>query len=61
MTNTGSQIRRIAPKRRARPLTVLFAVFGIGLALGACSKCDVPSLFPNPSAPRSCHDGPPPQ
>jgi hypothetical protein len=32
-------------------------VLAAGLALGACSKCDVPTWQPN-KAPQSCHDGP---
>jgi len=32
-------------------------VVGLGLALGACTKCDVPNL----TAPHACHDGPAPQ
>jgi len=47
----------LARNRMARPLPILIAV--VGLALGACSKCDVPNLIPNKSAPQSCHDGPP--
>jgi hypothetical protein len=39
----------------------LLIALGFGLALGACSKCDVPNWFPNPSAPHACHDGPPTQ
>jgi hypothetical protein len=39
----------------------LLIVLGCGLALGACSKCDVPNLLPNPAAPHACHDGPSPQ
>jgi hypothetical protein len=31
------------------------------LALGACSKCDVPILLPTQAAVQSCHDGPRPQ
>jgi len=42
----------------------LLAVLGLGLALGACTKCDVPTWQPNkPSGtPLSCHgDAPSPQ
>lgn len=35
----------------------LLVLATFALALGACSKCDVP----NWSAPRACHDGPAPQ
>jgi len=48
----------VAHGRMARPLGVLIAVIGLGLALTACTKCDVPNLIPNKSAPQSCHDGP---
>jgi hypothetical protein len=40
----------------ARKLAMLVAVLGVGLALGACTKCDVPTWTPS-----SCHDGPKPQ
>jgi hypothetical protein len=40
----------------------LMAVAGLGLALGACSKCDVWKWVPNQQAqPHSCHDEAPPQ
>jgi hypothetical protein len=39
----------------------LVIILGFGLTLGACSKCDVPTWMPNPSAPHACHDGPSPQ
>ena len=58
MTNTVSYIMRIAPQR---PLAMLGALVGLGLALGACSKCDVPNLLPHQAGPQSCHDGPSPQ
>jgi hypothetical protein len=37
----------------------LLAVAGFALALGACSKCDVPDFWHRdaPAAPQSCHDG----
>jgi hypothetical protein len=47
--------------RRARGIAVLGLVFSLGLALGACSKCDVPAWLPNPAAPHTCHAGPPAQ
>jgi hypothetical protein len=56
---TGSEIKGIAAQRRARPLALLVAL--LGLALGACSKCDVPNLLPHQAGPQSCHDGPSPQ
>jgi hypothetical protein len=39
----------------------LLAIAGIGLMLGACSKCDVPTPWQHSSAggaPAACHDGP---
>ncbi len=42
--------------RRGAPAVVaLCAVIGCVLALGGCSKCDVPNLAPNQAAPHSCH------
>jgi hypothetical protein len=41
----------------------LLMLAACGLALGACSKCDVPNWLPghSPATPASCHDGPSPQ
>jgi hypothetical protein len=41
----------------------LLVLAAFALALGACSKCDVPVWVPNrsPATPSSCHDGPSPQ
>jgi hypothetical protein len=37
----------------------LLLLVGFGLALGACSKCDVPTWrHEAPVTPQSCHDGP---
>jgi ABC-type antimicrobial peptide transport system permease subunit len=37
----------------------LLAIAALALALGACSKCDVPAWgSPSPLPPQSCHDGP---
>jgi hypothetical protein len=54
------QKMRVAMKRAVRALSALLAICGLGLALGACSKCDVPNLLPNQAGPQSCHDGPSP-
>ena len=35
----------------------LVLLLGCGLALGACSKCDIPTLG-YWGAPHACHDGP---
>jgi hypothetical protein len=44
-------------------LAVLGLILGCGLALGACSKCDVPTWQPGQSGqtPHSCHATPSPQ
>jgi hypothetical protein len=48
-------IQRAAGARSFR----LFAIAAFGLALAACSKCDVPNWrHDSPAAPQSCHDGP---
>jgi hypothetical protein len=41
----------------------LVVVIGVGMALGACSKCDVPTWQPNraPGSPLSCHGDAPVQ
>jgi hypothetical protein len=41
----------------------LLILLGVGVALGACSKCDVPDLghWGSPPPPHACHDGPPQQ
>jgi hypothetical protein len=41
----------------------LFVLVGVGLALGACTKCDVPNWARRTSsaAPLMCHDAPQPQ
>jgi hypothetical protein len=43
---------------RARGFALL-AIAALGLALGGCSKCDIPTWgSPSPLPPQSCHDGP---
>jgi hypothetical protein len=54
-------IARGASDRIVRLLAVIGFVLGCGAALGACSKCDVPTWQPDQSAPRSCHATPSPQ
>jgi hypothetical protein len=46
--------RRALHASALRAVAALCLVTALGLALGACTKCDVP----NWSAPRSCHDTP---
>ena len=56
MSNTSAW-RNVPSRRVLRGAAMICLVVSLGLALGACSKCDVP----NWSAPRACHDGPAPQ
>jgi hypothetical protein len=44
-------------------VTRLMIILCFGIALGACSKCDVPDLghWGSPPPPHACHDGPPQQ
>jgi hypothetical protein len=42
----------------------LVVLLGVGLTLGACSKCDIPTPWENSiskNTPGSCHDEPRPQ
>jgi hypothetical protein len=49
-------MRTIANLAGARSLRLLVVVV-FGLALGACSKCDMPTWHHDPPAtPQSCHD-----
>jgi len=66
----GLVMREAIPNSGARssPLSVrtgrmtgLAMLLGIAVALGACSKCDVPDWGHSPPPPRACHDGPPQQ
>jgi hypothetical protein len=52
-----------AARRGLRLTSLLVAIFALGGALGACTKCDVPNWLPkNPGQPpQSCHDAPAPQ
>jgi hypothetical protein len=53
---------RTGANKTAASMWVLraLAVVGLALALGACSKCDVPDFthWGSPRPPHSCHDGP---
>jgi hypothetical protein len=51
----GSCVAHIATGRMLR----IAVMVGFGLALGACSKCDVPDWFHTTPAPHACHGGPP--
>jgi hypothetical protein len=54
MSGLMRTITDLAGARSSRLLVVV--VFG--LALGACSKCDMPTWHHDPpAAPQSCHDG----
>jgi hypothetical protein len=44
-----------------RPVFTLAAIAALGLALGACSKCDVPTWQPQQQVPGSCHSDATPQ
>jgi hypothetical protein len=60
VSGVSSLVQSIGYLATRRMLRLLIAL-GFALALGACSKCDVPNWLPNPSAPHACHDGPPAQ
>jgi len=61
MVNVVSTLVQSIERRATPRLMRLLIALGFSLALGACSKCDVPNWLPNPSAPHACHDGPSPQ
>jgi len=46
--------RRLLAAGATRAVAALGLITAMGLALGACTKCDVPNL----TAPRACHDTP---
>jgi len=54
---------RGAARLGARAVLRLVAALGIGLMLGACSKCDVPAWQHSSTGgvPAVCHDSPAPQ
>jgi hypothetical protein len=56
-------IARMAALGPASRLALLFALLGCGLAVGACSKCDVPTWQHSQlgQSATACHDGPAPQ
>jgi hypothetical protein len=61
-SQTPKSARRLA-RMAGAPMLRLLILLGFGLALGACTKCDVPT-WPRSSAglmPAVCHDGPPAQ
>jgi hypothetical protein len=57
--NVTSRVARSAAGHPARPLAVFLAI--AALALGACSKCDMPNLIPAQPGPHACHAEPDPQ
>jgi hypothetical protein len=57
---TAQKAPGIAGHRGDRILR-LFAVLGFSLALGACSRCDVPIWQPNQPVPHACHGTPSPE
>jgi len=53
---------RAAARGPLRRLAGAAAIVSLGLALGACTKCDLWNWQAHKAAqPQSCHDGPPPQ
>jgi hypothetical protein len=59
--NVVSLLVQSSPRPAAQRMMRLLVALGFALALGACSKCDVPDWLPKPAAPHACHDGPPAQ
>jgi hypothetical protein len=57
-------VRGIVTKRLSNMSWRLFILLGLGLVLGACTKCDIPTPWENSlskNTPGSCHDEPKPQ
>jgi hypothetical protein len=54
MQRMQSLSRRLMATRALRAIAAICVLATLSLALGACTKCDVPLW----SAPRACHDGP---
>ncbi len=48
-------------RRLPRLISATGLVLGLGLLLGACTKCDVWKWLPAGQTPHSCHDTPAPQ
>jgi hypothetical protein len=48
-------------RRLPRLIATAGLVLGLGLLLGACTKCDVWKWLPAGQTPHSCHDTPAPQ
>jgi hypothetical protein len=55
----GRVALRIVPAQARRTTALLFLI-GMGLALGACTKCDVPD-FTQWGSPHACDSGTPPK
>jgi hypothetical protein len=66
MPSSQKALPRRSLSRSFQPITSvawlgqLLLPLGFALALGACSKCDVPDLghWGSPPPPHACHDGP---
>jgi hypothetical protein len=66
MPSSQKALPRRSLSRSFQPITSvawlgqLLLPLGFALALGACSKCDVPDLghWGSPPPPRACHDSP---
>jgi len=56
-SSSGTSWRRASLRGAVRAVAAIGVLLGLTLALGACTKCDVPDL----TAPRACHGGPAPQ
>jgi len=56
-SSSGTSWRRVSLRGAVRAVAATGVLLGLTLALGACTKCDVPDL----TAPRACHGGPAPQ
>jgi hypothetical protein len=64
MSKVVSQNKQAGEGARSRPSPALIICAAIvSLALGACSKCDVPDWFAKPAgqSPQGCHGTPAPQ
>lgn len=56
-TKSNFKLEKSNILQRSSAAIRLIAATMVAATLGACSKCDVPTLIPN-QTPGSCHDGP---